>query len=89
MTTDLISVMVGVEPDAFQVEYENEIRLPESVRAHLEAAERLREQAAQSQAQAAAEARWAAKELRAQGVPLRAIERALGISYQRAHQLAS
>jgi hypothetical protein len=42
-----------------------------------------------SQAEAAAEARLAAKELHDQGVPVRDIGRALGVSYQRAHQLAS
>jgi hypothetical protein len=35
------------------------------------------------------EARQAARELRARGMPLRDIGRALGISYQRAYQLAS
>jgi hypothetical protein len=87
MTTDLIAVTTGEDPASFEVVYD--IRLPESVRAHLQAAEDLRAQAAQAQAQAAAEARQAARELHAQGVPLRDIGRALGISYQRAHQLAS
>jgi 5'-3' exonuclease len=87
MTEDLISVMTGKDPASFEVEYD--IRLPESVQAHLKAARELREQAAEAQARAMVEAREAAKELRAQGMPVRDIGKALGISYQRAHQLAA
>jgi hypothetical protein len=87
MTTDLISVMTGAQPGSFEVEYD--IQLPDSVRAHLQAARDLREAAARAQAQAADEARAAARELRAAGLPLRDIGRALGVTYQRAHQLVS
>lgn len=87
MTTDLIAVMTAESPGSFSVEFD--IQLPKTVRAHLQAARALRQKAARAQAGAAAEARQAARALRAQGIPLRDIGRALGISYQRAHQLAS
>lgn len=87
MTEDLISVVTGTEPDSFTVNYQ--IQLPESVEAHMQLAQRLREEAARAQVRAAAESRAAARELREQGMPVRDIGRALGISYQRAHQLVS
>ncbi|PZR70063.1 MAG: hypothetical protein DLM66_05005 [Candidatus Dormiibacter spiritus] len=85
MTEDLISIMTGASPEAFEVEYQ--IRVPPAAMAHLDAATRLRDDATRAQARAAAEVREAAKALRATGMPVRDIGRTMGISYQRAHQL--
>lgn len=86
MTEDLVSIMTGEEPGAFTVEYD--IRLPEAAQAHLERAEELRRKAAATRAQATAEAREAVRELRRLGLTVRDIGKALGVSFQRAHQLA-
>ncbi|HZV50544.1 MAG TPA: hypothetical protein VFD49_12330 [Candidatus Dormibacteraeota bacterium] len=87
MTKDLISVMTGKDAGSFTVDYE--LRLPRSVAARLRRARRLRELAARAQARASDETRAAARELHERGLPLRDIGRALGVSYQRAHQLVS
>ncbi len=85
MTEDLISNMTDASQEAFEVEYQ--IRVPPAAKAHLDTATRLRDDATQAQAGAAAEVREAAKVLRATGMPVRDIGRTMGISYQRAHQL--
>jgi hypothetical protein len=88
MTRDLIAVMTGAAPDdSFSVEFE--IALPELVKAHLDKSHQLREAAVRAQLEATSEARAAAQELHQQGVPLRDIGTALGVSFQRAHQLVS
>lgn len=87
MVTDLISIMTDVEPDTFEVEME--LLLPPEALAHKEAAEVLRNEAATAQAQAAFESRRAALTLRENGYTLRDIGAALGVSYQRAHQLVT
>ncbi|MGH3973534.1 MAG: hypothetical protein ACRDS9_09430, partial [Pseudonocardiaceae bacterium] len=63
--------------------------LPDEVTMHLKQAEQLREQSRQAQACAAAEVRQAARLLAEQGMSLRDVGTALGVSYQRAHQLIS
>lgn len=84
---DLVTVMTGQERDSFTVEVTT--RLPEEVQGHLTRADELRQTSARTQAEAAAEMRLAARELVAAGLPLRDVGRLLGISHQRAHQLAS
>ena len=85
MTTDLIEVMTGDATPEMDYEY----RLPDAVAAHVQAAVRLRQEAAHAQSEAAAEIRAAAIDLHHQGIPLRDVGRLLGVSYQRAHQLVS
>ncbi len=82
---DLIAVMTDVSGDS--IELTVSLTLPESVSTHLASAERLREQASRANSDAAGEVRAAARELRATGMTVRDLGRALGVSYQRAHQL--
>lgn len=82
---DLISIMDDVPADSFDLDVT--ITLPADVRAELEKSAELREQAARSQAQAAQLARRAARRLRDQGLPLKDVGTALGVSFQRAKQL--
>ena len=86
MATDLVTVMTGADAQSVTVEYD--VRMPDSVREHLERAKDLRNESARLQSEAAAEARTAARELAGTGMPLRDIGELLGVSYQRAHQLA-
>lgn len=85
MAVDLVAVMHGVDPET--VEIDLDVWLPDSVRGHLAQAERLRQDAAEANRRAAAESRQAARELRESGLTVRDIGKALGVSYQRAHQL--
>lgn len=85
MARDLIAVMTDEPADTLELEVH--IDLPTQARHHLEEAARLRDVAATTNHQAAAEARAAAAALRADGLTVRDIGHALGISYQRAHQL--
>jgi DNA-directed RNA polymerase specialized sigma24 family protein len=87
MARDLIATMVGVKPDS--VELATDIALPDKVTTHLKQAEQLREQSRQAQANAATEVREAARLLSEQGMSLRDVGAALGVSYQRVHQLLS
>lgn len=84
---DLVAVMLDVDADSFDLEVS--VQLPEEVAEHLARADALRKEAASAQAAAAAEVRAAARALADQGMPLRDVGKALGISYQRAHQLVS
>jgi hypothetical protein len=85
MARDLIAIMDEVPADSFSLDVA--ITLPADVQAELERSAVLREEAARSQAQAAAAARRAARRLREQGLPLRDVGQALGVSFQRAKQL--
>lgn len=85
MARDYVAVMHGVEP--MTIDLDITIELDDDVRARLDAANRLREQADQAQTAASREVRAAARALRNQGLPLRDIGIVLGVSYQRAHQL--
>lgn len=87
MARDLVATMAGVTPDS--VELAMEIALPEEVATHVKQAEQLREQSRQAQASAATEIRHAARLLSSQGLSVRDVGVALGVSYQRAHQLIS
>jgi hypothetical protein len=87
MARDLIAVMRDVEPDSFHLVVSH--RLPRSVQAHLDRAQKLREQSDIAKSRAAEESRAAVRELVDAGLPLRDIGQLLGISHQRAAQLAT
>ena len=80
-------MMLEEPADSFAVEVQ--VTLPDPVVKHLRRAEDARASAAAAQADAAREVRLAATELQRSGMSLRDIGRALGVSYQRAHQLVS
>lgn len=82
---DLIALMTDTDPESFEVDLQ--VHLPDQVRADLQRAEELRQQAARSQHEAAALARSAARRLHDEGLPLRDIGKLLQVSHQRAHQL--
>ncbi len=65
------------------------IELPASVRTKLDRVERARETERAARADAAAELRAAAIELKRTGMSVRELGRVLGVSYQRAGQLTS
>lgn len=87
MARDLIAGMLDLDPDSLALDVD--VELPAAVRDHLDRSAALRAESARAQAGAAAEARAAARSLHEAGVPLRDVGVALGISYQRAHQLVS
>ena len=87
MARDLVATMADLAPDSFELT--TDIALPDEVTTHLKQAEQLREQSRQAQASAASELRQAARLLAEQGMSLRDVGAALGVSYQRAHQLVS
>lgn len=82
---DLIALLTDSDPGSFDVEVN--VQLPAEVRADLDRAEELRQEAARSQHEAALLARSAARRLHDDGLPLRDIGRLLQVSHQRAHQL--
>ena len=85
MARDLIAIMLDVPADSFEVSLE--VVLPKQVQEELASAEHFREAASHAQSEAAAAVRSAARGLAAAGLTVRDIGRALGVSYQRAHQL--
>ena len=85
MVRDLIAIMADVAQNSFDVDMR--IILPEDVQIELDQSQVLREQAKQSQAEAARLARDAAHRLHDLGLSLRDIGRALGVTFQRAKQL--
>lgn len=87
MARDLIALTTDNDPGTFDLDVHVEV--PAATRRHLQRAERLRDQARDSQSKAAAELRAAAQELAQSGLPMRDIGQLLGVSYQRAHQLVS
>lgn len=86
MARDLAAVMTGTASDAIEVDVQ--IELPATVREHLTEVDRAREEEAAARTRGAAELRKAVRELREADISLRDIGKLLGISYQRAHQLA-
>jgi hypothetical protein len=87
MARDLIAVMREVAPDSFDVVVS--YRLPKSVQAHLARAAKLRKESDLAKSRAADESRAAVRELVDAGLPLRDIGQLLGVSHQRAAQLAT
>lgn len=87
MTRELISLLLGVPDDSFKLEWHNQ--LSEDVLHHLELADKYAAEAAWYQAEAANERRFAARAMRAEGMTVRDIGAALGVSHQRAQQLIS
>jgi hypothetical protein len=85
MARDLISIMEDVPEDSFDLEVH--ITLPSEIQAELDRSAELRDEAARSQARAAQLSRQAARHLRDQGLGLRDVGQALGVSFQRAKQL--
>jgi DNA-directed RNA polymerase specialized sigma24 family protein len=87
MARDLIALLLDVPEDSFQLGIK--VELPDSVRHHMELAAKLRDEAAHAQAEAASEYRAAANELKADGLTVRDIGKALGVSHQRVQQLVA
>lgn len=87
MARDLVAVMTGASTTSFDITVD--IVMPEGVNDHLRRARELREDEAKARAEAAAEVRAAAVELKESGIPLRDLGKLLGVSYQRAHQLVN
>lgn len=85
MARDLVAVMEDVDPDSFELVVN--LTLPEDARTHVEAAARLRAEAATANTEATQEARAAARSLTAAGLPVRDVGIALGVSHQRVSQL--
>lgn len=86
MAVDLVAVVLEV--DAADVTVDIAVELPREVKAELAKAEALRERAAQANSEAARHSRIAVRKLTGSGMTVRDAGRALGISYQRAHQLS-
>ena len=87
MAKDYIAEATGTPAD--QLEIVVTIELPADVQAHLAAASALRDEEAHARARAAEESRAAARALKSQGLTVREVGAALGISHQRAQQLVS
>jgi len=85
MARDLIAVMEQVKPESFQLV--TQVVFPASARVHWDRATHLRAAAAATQAEAAAEARVAARELAEMGLTVRDIGAVIGVSFQRAQQM--
>lgn len=85
MAKDLIAVCLDTPSESFEVELT--ISLPETVQRHLARAADRRSAAANAQSEAAGEYRAAAGQLKANGLTVRDIGTALGISHQRVQQL--
>jgi hypothetical protein len=82
---ELISLMTDAPPESFAMHID--VKLPDAVRRDLERSAALRAEAARAQSEAAQLSRHAAALLHSQGLPLRDVGQALGVSFQRAKQL--
>lgn len=87
MARDYISSVTEIPEERIEVAVT--IELPADVQAHLAAASALREEEAHARARAAEESRAAARALKSQGLTVREVGAALGVSHQRAQQLIS
>jgi hypothetical protein len=87
MVRDFISLHLDIDPAS--VKYQLNYVLPEEVVNALDEATKLRVQAELARKEAAAATTRAARILKAQGLTVRDIGAALGVSFQRAHQMLS
>ncbi|WP_036457281.1 hypothetical protein [Mycobacterium sp. UM_WGJ] len=87
LVRDLVALWREVPADSFDISIH--VQLPGDVQHHLERAAKFTTDSANAQAQAARERRMAARQLKSKGLTVRDIGAALGVSYQRAQQLAS
>jgi hypothetical protein len=87
MVRDFISLHLDMDPAS--VKYQLNYVLPEEVVNALDEATKLRVQAELARKEAAAATTRAARILKAQGLTVRDIGAALGVSFQRAHQMLS
>lgn len=87
MAKDYISL--ATEVPVSRIELAVSIELSADVQAHLAAASALREEEAHARSRAAEESRAAARSLKSQGLTVREVGAALGVSHQRAQQLIS
>lgn len=87
MAKDYITEVTGTAADRLEIAVT--IELPAEVQAHLAAASALRDEEAHARSRAAEESRAAARALKSQGLTVREVGAALGISHQRAQQLVS
>lgn len=85
MVRDFIALTTHQSPEG--ISYEVTYNLPAEVTKALEKAQTLRDQAAAARSEAAVAASYAAKLLKGQGMTVRDIGAALGVSFQRAQQL--
>ena len=87
MAKDYIAEVTGTP--ASRIELGVTIELSAEVQAHLAAASALRDEEAHARTRAAEESRAAARALKSQGLTVREVGAALGVSHQRAQQLIS
>ena len=87
MAKDLTACCLDILLDSVEVTLN--VDVPEPAKAAASQAVALFEEAAMARHEAAAKSREAAEALREQGWTLRDIGKALGVSYQRAHQLVN
>lgn len=81
----MVSLLLEVEPDAFDLEIQAAIA--DELRAELARARDLQRQAERAQAEAATLVREVARKLREQGLTMADVGTVLGVSFQRASQL--
>lgn len=86
MTRDLIANMAEVDPASFEIDFH--IALPTQIQRQIDESAMAREVAVRAQGDAARLIRGAAGQLHAMGLPYRDIGQVLGVSFQRAKQLA-
>jgi len=87
MARDAIALWLDVLEESFDIVMQRQI--PEEISSRVSHLSEARERASRAQAEAAAEARDLAQSLHEAGYPMRDIGELLGVSYQRAQQLAT
>ncbi|MDN5917206.1 MAG: hypothetical protein L0I76_19235 [Pseudonocardia sp.] len=87
MARDLVAVMTRGDPTGIDIDVT--VELPESVRHKLDRVDQARSAELTARAEAAAELRSAALELKRTGMSVRELGRVLHVSYQRASQLTA
>jgi predicted RNase H-like HicB family nuclease len=87
MAREVIALMLEIPEDTFELDVH--IKIPADVLAELETSERLRQEAAARQTEAARHLRLAVRRLRRKGLVYRDVGEMLGVSAARAKQLDS